>query len=386
MNVPTADLEALMSAYSERIRGGNSAGIDDIVPEIACNWVKNKLKVNTASGGFTGANTAKWVKWIPRTCEPGSEYDKAVGACRECKLGEYSVGGRRCIPCSPGFFTDQKGSVGCQLCDQGKWQSELGGTNCTDCPAGSQRSSSDQQGCRQCSPGYFAGVPGQAECTRCAVGFWTAESGSSACNQCSSNLVTFNQGSDKVDDCVCLNGTYWPCRQGADVENISWKELCSLGRSALVGFACTDCPAGMVCVGGVESEGGEVWHAQPMVKPRHYASLDSPYQAFECISAGLQCPGGNPSQCVGGRHGLQCHSCAMGWRATTGRECFDCRTTGEYALMPCWILLAACGLGAIYKFSSGKKNKSPSKTAMVGTFSIIAVNTLHAEISSQGRA
>lgn len=43
--------------------------------------------------------------------------------------------------------------------------------------------------------------------------------------------------------------------------------------------------------------------------------------------------------------------------------------------MPCWILLAACGLGAIYKFSSGKKNKSPSKTAMVGTFSIIAVNT-----------
>lgn len=388
MNFPTADLEALMAAYSAKIKPNQSIMplVDDFVPEIACNWIKNTLKVNTHAGTFTGPNTAKWARWIPRTCDPGWEYDKAAGACRPCKLGEYSADGRQCIPCIPGSFANREATESCLLCDQGKWQSATGGTTCDDCLAGTRRSSKDH-GCTACTPGTFSSSPGQAECERCARGFWNSETGSTQCSQCPSDLTTLNEEAISAEECICTKSTYWPCQSGASNRSLSADEntfysalndACSIGAFT-ASLKCATCPQGMECSGGKQTIKQSSWHAQPFIPAGYYVEPDNPYQAFKCNNAGAMCLGDfrtGVEQCAGsGRYGRQCHACPQGHRARFAEPCSDCAVSGAFALLPFCIILLAVVLGVIYMLSSGKKDKSPSKTAMIGTLSIIAVNT-----------
>jgi len=356
MYFSTPDLEAVMAAYSEKIKPGQmDSNPDDFVPEIACKWLRNQLRVNNNAGTFTGRNTAKWMKWIPRKCQEGEAYDKAAGACRSCKVGEYSVDGWQCNACSPGTFSAVTGAKRCQLCDVGKWQRNIGETACVACPSGSQRSSSDQD-CRKCDKGYFANNTGQEACKRCPAGSWMDKVGSSSdCNQCLSTLTTPSEAAISADECVCLPGTFW----------------------SLDSHQCTPCPEGMTCDGGMATLNQTTLHRQPLINQKHYADEDAPYEAFQCFSAGDLCLGGSQfghNQCGGGRHGLQCNACAPGWRGRKGEPCVDCRESGEYSWLPICFVLAFVGLGAVYTVASGKKNSSSSKTAMIGTLSICAVN------------
>jgi len=133
----------------------------------------------------------------------------------------------------------------------------------------------------------------------------------------------------------------------------------------------------MTCDGGMATLNQTTLHRQPLINQKNYAKEGAPYEAFQCFSAGDLCLGGSQlghNQCGGGRHGLQCHACAPGWRGRKGEPCADCSETGEFSWLPICVVLAFVGLGAVYTVASGKKNSSSSKTAMLGTLSICAVN------------
>jgi hypothetical protein len=72
LDIPTADLNALMLAYSGEIHPGleQPQDIDKFVPDIACRWLRNEIDVMNNAGMSTGLNSAKWVRWLPRTCDP----------------------------------------------------------------------------------------------------------------------------------------------------------------------------------------------------------------------------------------------------------------------------------------------------------------------------
>lgn len=198
MNLPSEDLQALMHLYSEKKAW---LDVDKFVPEIACDWLTNKLDVVDVAGSSTGANAAKWARWIPRMCTAGYAYDKAMGQCRPCKAGEYSLDGWKCAPCSPGTFTDRPALAACSLCEEGTWQSSMGGTMCESCPVGWQRRSSDY-GCQMCRPGHYAETSGQPQCLPCDQGAWASAAGASECSSCQSAFTTANQASTSSQDCI----------------------------------------------------------------------------------------------------------------------------------------------------------------------------------------
>jgi hypothetical protein len=132
----------------------------------------------------------------------------------------------------------------------------------------------------------------------------------------------------------------------------------------------------MECPGFVNAT--TIRHVQPLVKAGFYASEDSPYAAYECVHAGDQCVGGvvmDGSHCSGGRYGLQCHACPDGQRAAPGGACEDCEATGQKAILPLAFIGGCFVLLLVYKLCTGKQEKTPSKTAMLGMLSIAAINT-----------
>jgi len=386
MNIPTSDLEALMSAYSGRIKPGQSIGAseDEFVPDIACSWLKNQLKVNTHSGVYTGSNSAKWARWIPRTCEPGWAYDKAAGACRPCMPGEYSVDGRRCNPCIPGSFANREATVSCLLCDQGTWQTATGGTDCMTCPIGTRRNAKDH-GCTACEPGTFSNRAGQAECDPCSRGSWNSEFRQTDCSRCPSDLTTLHEEAASVDACVCSAQTFWPCLQRKPMTSsdevsfyLAANESCSVGNFTTI-LQCTRCPSGMDCPGGQRTTQNGSWHSQPSMPVGFYVDQAQPYQAFKCNHAGDLCLGNfrtGEEQCAGsGRYGRQCHACPLGQRARPGQICTDCNSTGARFLLPFFVVLFPVALGVVYALSAGMRDRSPSWTAVLSTLCVVAVNT-----------
>jgi len=370
INIPTDDLLALMSQYSNSIKPGSNPKVDEFVPRIACDWIKNSIRVHSHSGEYTGTNSAKWARWIPRICPKGESFDKAAGECRPCRAGEYSPEGWKCLRCGPGTFSPKPNMSVCHLCDQGEWQDSSGGTTCEKCPAGYRRSASDH-GCLRCTPGHFSAFAGSPICKRCDLGSWMSKGGSTECLRCHGNLTTMREAATTEVECVCLEGTYVPCKIGLN------------GAICNVTGGCRACPLGMQCNGGILPDQSSPMHAQPLVFPGHFAKEDDPFHAFKCHHAGKLCLGqlnssmaaiGQQQQCGGGRVGLQCFACADGNTAPKGEVCQDCTSSGTYFLLPVCILLGFICLGVVYVLSAGKKDRSPSKTAMVGTLSIMLLN------------
>jgi len=222
MNLPSDDLRAIMYSYSEKQAW---ADLDARVPEIACDWLTNKLSVLNVAGGFTGANAAKWARWIPRVCQKGNAYDKALSECRPCRAGKYSFDGRSCIPCSPGTYAAEDVMAACNLCEEGTWQSASGGTTCIDCPPGSQRSANDY-GCQPCAMGHFAEHARQPDCIRCEPGRWTDKVGARQCDACPFSYTTPHEASTSLYACA--------------IDPITVLQLCVLSSlpfvAAIVGF------------------------------------------------------------------------------------------------------------------------------------------------------
>eukprot|EP00928_Gymnodinium_smaydae_P039636 TRINITY_DN27034_c0_g1_i1.p1 TRINITY_DN27034_c0_g1~~TRINITY_DN27034_c0_g1_i1.p1 ORF type:complete len:997 (-),score=81.41 TRINITY_DN27034_c0_g1_i1:206-3196(-) len=198
INIPSDDLQAIMASYSAR-KAWND--VDRIVPEIACDWLTNKLHVMNVAGESTGANVVKWASWIPRVCSAGHSYDKVLGVCRPCRAGEYSMDGRSCIPCSAGTYAHERGMESCRSCDLGTWQNATRAIECETCPAGTQRRSEDS-GCQHCPKGFYTESSRQSSCSRCAIGSWSDEVGATRCIACPSFFTTNQEASSSEANCV----------------------------------------------------------------------------------------------------------------------------------------------------------------------------------------
>jgi hypothetical protein len=65
----------------------------------------------------------------------------AAAHCRVCLPGTYCPEGAAAMtPCSPGFYTQNAGSLTCDLCDEGFFAPKPGSTQCSRCPAGTESS------------------------------------------------------------------------------------------------------------------------------------------------------------------------------------------------------------------------------------------------------
>eukprot|EP00931_Biecheleriopsis_adriatica_P011821 TRINITY_DN1128_c0_g1_i8.p1 TRINITY_DN1128_c0_g1~~TRINITY_DN1128_c0_g1_i8.p1 ORF type:complete len:1253 (+),score=250.76 TRINITY_DN1128_c0_g1_i8:76-3834(+) len=368
INFPTEDLTALMAAYSDKMASSLHAGmaLDELVQEIACEWIKNSMRVNDTRGMDTGDNTRKWGLWIPRTCSPGEAYDEASGQCRKCRLGEQSPDGVKCVPCSQGMFADEPGMANCKACGLGSWQDGSDRSKCKACQAGQQRNENDQ-GCQACSPGYVASEAGMAACLPCPLGTYASGRGFSACIACTAKMITPREASSSWADCECAPAEYLPCAKGLDMEACSADSVNNLSE-------CQACPEGFTCPGGKEAVEGSLMHSQPVLDKGFYATSMEPYQAYMCVEAGHFCPGGKAASCDGGRHGLQCHACEAGFFGEVGSPCEACDMS-KLSLSPLVIVAGFIALTLVYRIANGGRAKALGNVPLVAYLGLVSTYT-----------
>jgi len=108
------DLGALMETYAHQVSNTGQPD-EDMVFNLACGWIRNNITAVDALGVPFGANTARWAEWIPRICDPGSEFNTATKKCQECPANFQSPEGRTCAPCPDG----QSSEAGAATCNSG---------------------------------------------------------------------------------------------------------------------------------------------------------------------------------------------------------------------------------------------------------------------------
>eukprot|EP00931_Biecheleriopsis_adriatica_P019215 TRINITY_DN13172_c1_g1_i1.p1 TRINITY_DN13172_c1_g1~~TRINITY_DN13172_c1_g1_i1.p1 ORF type:complete len:1242 (-),score=216.78 TRINITY_DN13172_c1_g1_i1:42-3767(-) len=362
INFPTEDFTALMEVYSLKLGLAPSTGqaLDELIQEVACEWIRNSIRVKDTRGEDTGDNTKKWALWIPRTCRPGQAYDDALGFCRNCSAGENSPDGMKCVPCVQGTFADEAGTARCKACSLGFWQDGSDRSRCSECARGQQRDMKDW-GCQECGPGFFASEPGRATCKMCSLGSYSSARGSSECVLCPAGMMTPREASTEEADCECAPGEYYPCGPEA---------ACNL----TIKTECKTCPEGFACPGGKEVMDGRVRYKQPLVNAGFYARRAKPYEAFKCAEAGEFCPGGKVETCSGGRSGLQCHACNAGFRSGSGDPCEVCELS-SFLIFPAVIIAGFLLLALAYRMTNGSRSKLVSKVPLFGYISLVSTYT-----------
>ena len=115
-------------------------------------------------------------------CDPCPRGTASPGGreCVNCEVGHYSnvVGLSACIPAEPGYYVDTTGAVQPALCAPLTYQDVPGQVSCKTCTAGSQVNTL-QTRCEPCEPGTH-NTDG-LECIDCAVGKYQDVAGSAHC-------------------------------------------------------------------------------------------------------------------------------------------------------------------------------------------------------------
>eukprot|EP00475_Leptophrys_vorax_P035697 TRINITY_DN5910_c0_g2_i4.p1 TRINITY_DN5910_c0_g2~~TRINITY_DN5910_c0_g2_i4.p1 ORF type:complete len:738 (+),score=86.74 TRINITY_DN5910_c0_g2_i4:52-2265(+) len=216
-------------------------------------------------------------------CPNGSCKDIVSGPCQIPPAGWTSGNGSLCSPCPQGMFKNGSGPT----------------ETCLKCPSGSY---SDQNGsieCNLCFGGFFNDLEGQSECKACAPGKYG------------------NQIGSPIDSCV-------PCPPGrfSSGENSTFCDPCAPGTwssetAASSVFVCKTCPAydQVLC---------PIGSTFPIVGSGLYRSLDYPdvvypcYPAEACKEAGL-----DNTTCSSGYVEPRCSVCATE-HFRSGGKCIIC--------------------------------------------------------------
>eukprot|EP00971_Amphidinium_carterae_P119282 2362629-Amphidinium_carterae.1 len=223
------------------------------------------------------------------SCEPGFEWDEAVGHCTACPNGWRSEGGYRskCSACPPGTTsTLQSASTDCNECANGTFSS-FGGENCTSCQMGTFGALAGQSACDSCPVGRYSNVTGLTECHRCGEGLGQSVALWTTMSEVEVNGVveySYWSGSLSEERCGCDRGA----REDASGE-------------------CVPCTEGMVCRG------------------MNAVTIEEGYFSMEDLSI-YRCHGGDYVRCKGGLPGS---TCAEGRTGITCSECLDAMTPGE---------------------------------------------------------
>ena len=132
-----------------------------------------------ARGHF--GNTSQETKYTcSGACDGGGQYCPATTAQPLlCPAGTYlpvGVAGlveESCIPCAPGAYNRDEGSVSCFTCPAGKLSENVSSTECSDCPSGGSCSAEGAASLRQtftpCPSGTFNPDGGQNSSASCQV-------------------------------------------------------------------------------------------------------------------------------------------------------------------------------------------------------------------------
>ncbi|GJE91935.1 hypothetical protein PsYK624_080870 [Phanerochaete sordida] len=150
-----------------------------------------------------------------------------------CAPGTFTPdGGRDCIPCPPGTYSDATDQATCKQarpgyfappgatsetpCAAGSYSAGLA-ARCTLCYPGSYCPGEANVAPTLCAPGTFSGVAGAEACCSCCAGWYSEEEGAITCTSCPSR-GPFKQGYSPVggssaDDCVAAIGARDSCSQ-----------------------------------------------------------------------------------------------------------------------------------------------------------------------------
>jgi hypothetical protein len=278
-----------------------------------------------------------------------------TSSCSPCSPGFFApaAGLSSCLPCAAGTFASAPGATSCTTCAGGS-ASPMGSTACTVCAAGTAAVAGDAT-CVACLPGFVAPVNGTSECSLCPIESYSNSSGTVTCTPCpagSENRYAGKLPALSASDCECSRGFFSP--------------------GSTRGSACTRCPAGASCPGGV-------------VLPSAGAGFYSPAGANASLSTTtyLACP--NPAACPGGSAcrapytGPLCASCAKGYYRLELR-CVKCPKGPEGLFVLFWIgfaaLLYVCLLAGRY----GKRLLRFSPSAGLATSAGIFIGFLQAVV------
>lgn len=136
-----------------------------------------------------------------------------------CPQGYYATPGASerkltpCTKCSPGYYSNTRGSP-----------------ECKKCPPGTTSDYASQE-CYPCSPGTYADVEGSPHCSQCQDGSEQPDYGGSSCNECKINHYS-NENGGKFS---CL-----PCEDGKDTRLQTGAIECLPCLYA----GCSPCPKG----------------------------------------------------------------------------------------------------------------------------------------------
>ncbi|XP_063686070.1 proprotein convertase subtilisin/kexin type 5-like [Bolinopsis microptera] len=268
------------------------------------------------------------------------------GKCEACAAGQYETEGQ-CLPCAAGSFSDQAGSVSCDLCVAGHYSAE-GASQCSECSAGQYQDKTGQANCEDCSAGYYGPAAAAASCVKCAAGFFNSQQGQAACQECPAGTITEIEGQLSCQECdagsysisssqcelcpagqfsddkaavcsLCAAGSYTPYEGSSgcmpapagkyvDSEGAVDAKVCPAGSYCEEGsVAPTDCPAGSICgegsssgtpcpIGTYNPNAGSVSLDECVVCPAgKYCDQAGLVAPSGLCSAGYYCPAGSES-------------------------------------------------------------------------------------------
>lgn len=292
--------------------------------------------------------------------------------CQQCESGTYGPPGTStCLDCQAGKFSSENGTSSCDNCVPGSFQNDTKATDCDECIAGKVTPIAGLSTCVPCTAGMAQAAPAQVACRPCTQGFFSSGLGAEECEICPSGMTTTGNGADNSLNCVCEQGTYFPCL-GMD---------CLLHTPAT---ECAACPRGMVCRGpnsapwAMISDDGRS-HRLPFV-PQGYMAIDS--KVYKCAGVGEACPGafmGSPDEdmCAYGGSSIACSLCPRGSRFD-GDKCTECGEFGTLGVIAFFIIVIGV-LGSLFLGSRPLEKE--------GKFTMISVDKMrHRSVLNQNLA
>ena len=256
---------------------------------------------------------------------------------QSCPAQHYCVQGLPPMPCPPGYVSPL-GETTCTVCSLGTYQS---GNNCIDCPAG-----------------FFCSNPVSPP-VACYFGTYSYAR-SQSCTICDSGY-TCGQGSSSPTQLNCPGG--FECTEvinamtGVDAR---WPVPCAGGKyNPGSTSACSDCPAGFYCPGGVRD------FQKFRCPPGHYCGSNSQ----------------SPTSCDAGTYNInwestnlgQCITCPSGYYSLKGSAyCYVC-PPGAYCING---VMQSCSSGTYY-FGVRGTSSSVCKSCPPGYYCDTNTNSGH---------
>lgn len=340
--IATKDLQAMAPDIMKLLE----ASLFDLeaVDSMMLNMKSNSVTRKQAACDWLKGNTDRWKSWIPKAtkCNPGfGVYDDVT----DTFTAERATA-TTCRACLPGMFSkafmDDDGSTYiCEACPAGQQQLGAGAMDCDACPAGTAKADQSTE-----------------ECAPCAAGEYQDEKGALQCKMCPPGTTTMILGMKSISGCGCQAGS------------IDVSDLNSPDRLAA---NCIDCSEGLTCpmmstvpalLAGSSPNGAAF---TPVVKSGYFSLESEPIGMFKCQST-VQCPGGEPNTCGGGRKGVPCGECPPNtyWGSS---KCTGCSAWSVIG----WILsliLVFVGLVLVYYFMNApmtaKASTLVSTTCAIG--------------------